>query len=144
MHACASVHMCVHVHTRVRIGVPVHVRVRVSVRVRVHVHVCVCAFACACACAHVCACACACASVCVHVCACMHVSVISRLSILFRIYAKPTKDALPIYTICVVVFSMWDYLFVYFWKVMWQNEKLQINAKRCDLIYTNKRVCSAL
>ena len=65
--------------------------------------------------AHVCACVCMFAHV--HVRVCVRMSVISRLNILFKIYAKPTKYFLPLHMICVIIFFMWDYLSVYFMQV---------------------------
>ena len=87
-----DMYTCHVAHTRVCLCLCERVCARVGACARVCAHIGACARVCArigaCArvCAHVCACVCTCGQVCAHVCAC----VISGLSILFRIFAKPT------------------------------------------------------
>ena len=71
--------------------------------------------------------------VCARVCACAHVyayvrvSVISGSNIIFKIYAKPTKQALVICSNFTAIFVMWDYFFLSFYvQVTWRDGKRPI------------------
>ena len=73
---------------------------------------------------------------CAHVCVCVCTSVISGLSIVFRICANPL-NTLHLYTARIAfIFVIWAYVSIYFTQATWCDEKRLIDAKRCDLIST--------
>ena len=68
-----------------------------------------------CTCVHLCARVCTCVHLCARVCicVCVRVCVISWLSILFRIQAKPTNKHTLYRRKVALIFVMWDYFYLF-------------------------------